>query len=43
MKRGWKTWGDCFRFYLDLGHDHGSAAERADRWEAQHSRKRERD
>ena len=28
------TWGDTFNRWLAKGHDHGSAAEKADAWEA---------
>lgn len=28
-----KTWGDVFYAFLAKGHDHGSAAYEADRWE----------
>lgn len=29
----WETWGDVFLAYLSRGHDHGSAAYAADKWE----------
>lgn len=28
-----RTWGDIYKRWLAKGHDHGSAAEKADAWE----------
>lgn len=33
------TWGSVFNRWLARGHDHGSAAYEADKWEARHRRK----
>lgn len=34
------TWGSVYHRWLARGHDHGSAAYEADRWEARQSRQR---